>query len=121
VLCNNYIEWRVMLDAFFSHGCCLFSHVPPRLQAGASLQSVLRFLVMCTRHESRKCQGRPGSVTAGYNAEEDAESMRKFMCEFSCAGGKAQPKKPSGGAREAGKRAAVTAIRKGQDAKRAKS
>jgi len=110
-----------MLDAFFSHGCCLFSHVPPRLQAGASLQSVLRFLVMCTRHESRKCQGRPGSVTAGYNAEEDAESMRKFMCEFSCAGGKAQPKKPSGGAREAGKRAAVTAIRKGQDAKRAKS
>ena len=54
------------------------------LNSGVSLESLLRFLVMCTRTESRKCQGRAGSITAGYNAEEDAESMRKFLCEFSC-------------------------------------
>ena len=52
--------------------------------AGASLQAVLRFLILCTRMECRKCQGRAGSITAGYDVSEDAEAMRKFLLEFTC-------------------------------------
>ena len=33
------------------------------LQTGVSLVSIMRFVVLCTRMESRKCQGRAGSVT----------------------------------------------------------
>jgi hypothetical protein len=74
------------------------------LKTGATLQSLLRFLVLCTRHESRKCQGRAGSVTAGYNATEDAEAMRKFLCEFTCEPGgvKSRSGKPQEGALASG-------------------
>jgi hypothetical protein len=77
---------------------------------GASLQAVLRFLVLCTRMESRKCQGRAGSVTAGYDSVEDAEAMRKFLCEFTCDGpSAAKPAKAAGSA----KRSRDSAPRKG--------
>ena len=91
-------------------GCVLW------LVAGASLQTVLRFLVLCTRMESRKCQGRAGSVTAGYDMREDAEAMRKFLCEFKCES--IQNAKSSKGANGA-KRSAASQDRKG-DSKRAK-
>ena len=79
------------------------------LKTGATLQSLLRFLVLCTRHESRKCQGRAGSVTAGYNATEDAEAMRKFLCEITCEPGgvKSQSGKPQEGNLSSGGRHAT--------------
>jgi hypothetical protein len=84
------------------------------LKTGATLQSLLRFLVLCTRHESRKCQGRAGSVTAGYNATEDAEAMRKFLCEFTCEPGGVKTRcskqeGASGGGQVARKRTALAA------------
>ena len=86
----------------------------PSYLAGVSLQSVLRFLILCSRNESRKCQGRAGSITAGYNIVEDAESMRRFLCDFTCDVGAGKQKKPPPGAqgqgssKVAGKRAAPT-------------
>ena len=52
-------------------------------------------------------------MTAGYNTVEDAESMRKFLCEFTCAGGNAKNKKEEGVGRGKGKRGAVVGNGKG--------
>ncbi len=47
-----------------------------------SLQTLLRFLVLCSRAECAKCQDRVNSVTHGFDPAEDAEDMCHFLASF---------------------------------------
>jgi hypothetical protein len=47
-----------------------------------SLQTLLRFLVLCSRAECAKCQDRVNSVTHGFDPAEDAEDMCHFLAGF---------------------------------------
>jgi hypothetical protein len=57
------------------------------LRSGLTLQTLLRFLLLCTRCESPKIQGKLSSITDGYNPDEDAEDFCKFLNSFCLAGG----------------------------------
>ena len=55
------------------------------LESGLSPTSLLRFLVLCTRAECQKTQAKLSSITQGYDADEDAAEMCRFVALFEAA------------------------------------
>jgi hypothetical protein len=66
-------------------------NIEQELRSGLSLQTLLRFIVLCTRTESPKIQGKLSSITDGYNADEDTEEFSKYLNSFTVAGGNKMP------------------------------
>ncbi|KAJ1484438.1 hypothetical protein T484DRAFT_2021102 [Baffinella frigidus] len=67
------------------------------LQSGLALQTLLRFILLVTRSECSKAMSKIASLANGYDEEEDAMFMRKYLCAIAMPGHQPTVKPPAAG------------------------